>query len=67
MHAWHEPFDRIIALAWEKNVLITTPQMGQPFYVQYPCRGKAWWLGMEGVREVPLEENRGFQYARRNG
>ncbi|MCQ3000141.1 MBL fold metallo-hydrolase [Pseudomonas syringae] len=66
MHAWHEPFDRIIALAWEKNVLITTPQMGQPFYVQYPCRGTAWWLGMEGVREVPSEDIRGFQYVRRN-
>lgn len=66
MHAWHEPFDRIIALAWEKNVLITTPQMGQPFYVQYPCRGTAWWLGMEGVREMPSEAIRGFQYVRRN-
>jgi L-ascorbate metabolism protein UlaG (beta-lactamase superfamily) len=30
-HAWHEPFDRIMALAWERNVAITTPPMGRAF------------------------------------
>jgi L-ascorbate metabolism protein UlaG (beta-lactamase superfamily) len=52
MHAWHEPFDRILALAWEKNITISTPQMGQPFYMDYPSRGNAWWLGVEGVVET---------------
>ncbi|MEA9978268.1 MBL fold metallo-hydrolase [Pseudomonas sp. 10B1] len=52
MHAWHEPFDRILALAWEKNIAISTPQMGQPFYLDYPTRGHAWWLGVEGVVET---------------
>jgi len=52
MHAWHEPFDRILALAWEKNIAISTPQMGQPFYLQYPTRGNTWWLGVEGVVET---------------
>ncbi|RMU37088.1 Outer membrane protein romA [Pseudomonas avellanae] len=47
MHAWHEPFDRILALAWEQNVSITTPMMGQPFYLQYPCRAMTWWLGVD--------------------
>ncbi|KPC28251.1 Uncharacterized protein ABJ99_3408 [Pseudomonas syringae pv. cilantro] len=51
MHAWHEPFDRILALAWEQNVAITTPMMGQPFYVQFPCRGMTWWLGVDEVVE----------------
>ncbi|WP_259641245.1 MBL fold metallo-hydrolase, partial [Pseudomonas cannabina] len=51
MHAWHEPFDRILALAWEQNVSITTPMMGQPFYVQFPCRGMTWWLGVDEVVE----------------
>ncbi|KPX21544.1 Outer membrane protein romA [Pseudomonas syringae pv. delphinii] len=49
MHAWHEPFDRILALAWEQNVSITTPMMGQPFYLQYPCRAMTWWLGVDEV------------------
>ncbi|MEB0041467.1 MULTISPECIES: MBL fold metallo-hydrolase [unclassified Pseudomonas] len=52
MHAWHEPFDRILALAWEKNIAISTPQMGQPFYLDYPTRGHAWWLGVKGVVET---------------
>jgi L-ascorbate metabolism protein UlaG (beta-lactamase superfamily) len=47
MHAWHEPFDRILALAWDRSISITTPEMGQPFYVQYPSRGEAWWLKVD--------------------
>ncbi|KRP61658.1 MBL fold metallo-hydrolase [Pseudomonas trivialis] len=46
-HAWHEPFDRIMALAWEHNVSITTPAMGQPFSLNQPERGHAWWLEVE--------------------
>ena len=47
MHAWHEPFDRILALAWDRSISITTPEMGQPFYLQYPSRGEAWWLRVD--------------------
>ncbi|MCF5632496.1 hydrolase, partial [Pseudomonas syringae] len=43
--------DRILALAWEQNVSITTPMMGQPFYVQFPCRGMTWWLGVDEAIE----------------
>lgn len=44
LHAWHEPLERIRALAWDHNVPIATPQMGQPFYLDYPNPGAAWWL-----------------------
>ena len=47
MHAWYEPFDRILALAWDRNVSITTPQMGQAFNVKHPQRGSAWWYEVE--------------------
>ena len=47
MHAWHEPFDRILALAWERSVSITTPKMGEAFNLMQPQRGDAWWLEME--------------------
>ncbi|MBD9463586.1 MBL fold metallo-hydrolase [Pseudomonas sp. Pdm06] len=47
MHAWYEPFDRILALAWERNVCITTPQMGEAFTLAQPQRGRAWWLDVE--------------------
>lgn len=49
-HAWHEPFDRIMALAWERNVSIATPAMGQAFNLAQPDRGHAWWLDVEPRR-----------------
>jgi L-ascorbate metabolism protein UlaG (beta-lactamase superfamily) len=47
MHAWYEPFDRILALAWERNVCITTPQMGEAFTLTQPQCGRAWWQDVE--------------------
>lgn len=59
MHAWHEPFDRILALAWERNVSITTPMMGQPFYLDYPSRGLTWWLDVdEAAQPAPARTER---------
>jgi L-ascorbate metabolism protein UlaG (beta-lactamase superfamily) len=57
MHAWHEPFDRILALAWERNVSITTPMMGQPFYIQYPSRGLTWWQGVDEAAQAITNED----------
>lgn len=51
MHAWHEPFDRILVLAWERSINIATPQMGQLFSLGQPDRGTAWWLEVEEVLE----------------
>lgn len=51
MHAWHEPFDRILNLAWDRSISIATPEMGQPFYMQYPSRGEAWWMKVEKAVE----------------
>ena len=47
MHAWYEPFDRILELAWERSIAITTPQMGQAFNLAQPHRGTPWWLEVE--------------------
>jgi L-ascorbate metabolism protein UlaG (beta-lactamase superfamily) len=57
MHAWHEPFDRILALAWDRSVSVTTPEMGQPFYIDYPSRGEAWWLKVEKSAEAPAKRH----------
>ena len=46
-HAWSEPFDRIVALAEQRNVLITTPQMGEVFNLMQPHKGRAWWLEVQ--------------------
>lgn len=46
-HGWHEPFDRILALAEEREVLITTPEMGEAFNLKQPHSGRSWWLGIK--------------------
>lgn len=43
MHRWHEPFDRITALAADKGVAITTPRMGEALDAGAPHAGSAWW------------------------
>ena len=44
MHVWHEPFDRIVALADRYCRPITTPQMGQAVEILRPQAGRKWWL-----------------------
>lgn len=43
-HSWHEPFDRIVALAATAQVSLSTPQMGERVSLDHPHRGQAWWL-----------------------
>ena len=43
LHRWQEPFDRIFALAQEKGVAMTTPQMGEQLDVRQPAPAVAWW------------------------
>lgn len=43
MHAWHEPFDRIQALALARGVALATPEMGELLSLQQPHGGRPWW------------------------
>ncbi|WP_028943546.1 MULTISPECIES: MBL fold metallo-hydrolase [Pseudomonas] len=43
-HSWHEPFDRILALANAAQVPLSTPQMGERVSLEHPHGGPAWWL-----------------------
>ncbi len=47
LHAWHEPFDRIARLAFERGVKLATPEMGQPLALTAPHAGSHWWLTVE--------------------
>ncbi len=50
MHAWHEPFERVLEHAAEQGVSVTTPGMGERFDLYAPQPGKRWW------REAVVEE-----------
>lgn len=43
LHAWYEPFERIVALAAQIGVAISTPQMGQALNLRVPESGVHWW------------------------
>lgn len=44
MHAWHEPFDRIHALAQTSGVKLATPSMGERLSLTGPDAGRRWWM-----------------------
>lgn len=46
MHAWHEPFDRIAALADQRGVSLATPRMGEALSLTAPQAGDRWWRGI---------------------
>ena len=43
LHAWYEPFERIVDLAEQMGVAISTPQMGQALNLRAPEAGARWW------------------------
>jgi len=51
MHTWHEPFDRIAALAAQQGVRLATPCMGEPLNLRQPHAGTHWWLGVDAQQQ----------------
>ena len=49
MHAWHEPFDRILALAQSRAVPLATPAMGERLSLAQPQAGERWWQSVEAA------------------
>jgi L-ascorbate metabolism protein UlaG (beta-lactamase superfamily) len=43
LHPWEEPFERIVALAAEKQVPLTTPMMGERVDMRAPGGVTPWW------------------------
>jgi L-ascorbate metabolism protein UlaG (beta-lactamase superfamily) len=58
LHAWYEPFDRIVSLAQQHGVFVSTPQMGEMVSIKQPHAGVRWWLTLEhskqATRPAPL-------------
>lgn len=43
MHAWREPFDRIVTLGADRGIRVVTPVMGEPVAVRGTGSGRPWW------------------------
>jgi L-ascorbate metabolism protein UlaG (beta-lactamase superfamily) len=52
MHAWYEPFDRIVALAAARGVPVSTPQIGEAVSIQHVHSGQRWWLGVKTRSDI---------------
>jgi len=57
MHAWHEPFDRIQALAHAHDVPLATPGMGERLSLVQPHAGERWWRDIApSAQSLPLAQ-----------
>jgi len=52
MHAWHEPLDRILALAQAHAVPLATPAMGERLSLARPQAGTRWWQAVETAPQL---------------
>lgn len=43
LHAWDDPFERVSALAAERDIVLATPRMGERFDLSAPQPTQAWW------------------------
>lgn len=46
MHAWNEPFERVLSLGETQGVGVTTPIMGERIDLNAPHAGERWWRGV---------------------
>lgn len=46
MHAWYEPFERVLEIAGERGLPVTTPMMGERIDIETPHIGERWWRGV---------------------
>ena len=51
LHPWHEPFDRIQALANANGVKLATPAMGERLSLASPQAGRRWWTEVGGAAD----------------
>lgn len=52
MHAWDDPFEKISALAAERNIPLVTPRIGERVALSAPQPTTAWWRDV-GAELVP--------------
>jgi L-ascorbate metabolism protein UlaG (beta-lactamase superfamily) len=43
LHSWHEPFERIAALAKQREQVLATPEIGLPLSIAQPKASTQWW------------------------
>lgn len=47
MHAWYEPFERVLQIAADHSVKVATPRMGERVDLLSPHAGERWWRAVQ--------------------
>jgi L-ascorbate metabolism protein UlaG (beta-lactamase superfamily) len=55
MHAWQEPFERVLALAADQDIPLATPRMGERLDLASPHTGERWWRKAEAITQAKWE------------
>ncbi len=58
MHAWREPFDRIVNLGNAHDIPVITPLMGEPVSMHVTTGGRRWWEDLDRFKETGWVEVR---------
>ncbi len=56
MHPWYEPLEQVSQAAFQHQVDLITPRIGEPVYLNQPQRFAAWWRPMMPDGKVPDTE-----------
>lgn len=59
MHSWREPFDRMLSLAWEQNIPVALPVMGEPVHSAGANVRESWWSAVDSNsadNQTPVRE-----------
>lgn len=52
MHAWWDPFERVVGLAEAQSIAIATPLMGERLDLNAPHTGERWWRPLVPAADV---------------
>ncbi|MDF3867323.1 MBL fold metallo-hydrolase [Pseudomonas denitrificans (nom. rej.)] len=66
MHAWYEPFERVLEIAGERGHTVTTPMMGERIDLEAPHQGERWWRGVVAEEARTPAPRCGSRAAREN-
>ncbi|MGN7839093.1 MBL fold metallo-hydrolase [Stenotrophomonas sp. 22385] len=50
MHRWEEPFERVSALAAQRGIALSTPEMGERLDLSAPHAGTPWWRALAATQ-----------------
>ena len=54
MHAWWDPFERVVALGEAQHIAVATPLMGERLDLNAPHAGERWWQAWMPSESVVL-------------